>query len=429
MSKTAQPLISEPTTQQFILRQSSKEGAAIAALRGWIVVVAVFLTHGVLLGSTWALGAIALQLQDPLGLSREGIGLIMGLAFGGIYLGAPISGALADRFGTRAVCIAGMAVLSATFYLGSLATEAWQAIVAFGGGIGLAIGLVYSPGISAIQTWFSARRALATGVASCGLGIGALVIVPWVEAVASASGWQQAVASLAVLSAATGLMATPWISMAPDAGPSGKRFAAKVALRDLILTRRFLLLGGSTALGGFIILSAMAHMAASAVDRGIGSAEAASLVALAGIASIPARVLAGALGDRFGRTRVLAATYFGLSASYALWFVADGLWLFWAFAIVYGAANGASVVMRPAATADYYEGPRLASMIGVTFLTSFAGAVAGPLLFGLGHDVFGSYEAAQLVAVAIGLTTAVMVLQLDRETREQSVRPTKARTA
>lgn len=409
------PMRTARTEAAILKRTAEKVGAS--ASRGWIVVAAVFLIHGVLFGCTWALGAIALHLQEPLDLSREGIGLIMGLAFGGIYLGAPISGMLADRFGARSIAIVGMTVLAACFYLGSHAAEGWQAIAVFGGGIGVAMGLLYSPAIAAIQTWFSARRALATGIASCGLGIGALVIVPSVEAVASTAGWQQALILMSAMAAAIGLLAAPWITLAPNADRPGQRSAAKVPLGELVMTRRFLLLGGSTALGGFIILSAMAHMAASAMDRGIGSEQAAGLVALAGIASIPARVLAGAMGDRFGRTRVLAATYLALSASYALWFVADGLWLFWLFAAVYGIANGASVVMRPAATADYYEGPRLATMIGLTFLTSFVGAVAGPLLFGLGHDAFGSYEVAQVAAIAVGPSAAAMVWQLDHDTR------------
>jgi MFS family permease len=389
---------------------------------GWVVVAAVFLSLGTLFGCTYALAAIAVNLEKALGLTRDGSGLILGLAFGGIYLGAPVSGALADRFGVRGVAVAGMAVLTSAFYLGSFATEPWQAIALFGGGIGIAMGLLYGPAMASIQTWFQTRRALATGLACCGMGAGSLAFVPWIETIARTVGWQQAVLVMAFLCGLVGLLATPWITWPPK--PAGNRpkasqkpDAAKASVRSLISTRRFLLLGGSSALGGFVMLTAMAHMAASAIDRGIGPAQAAGLVALTGLVSIPARVLAGAMGDRFGRTRVLAWVYAFLGVSYAAWLFADGLWLFWAFAALYGAAYGAAVVLRPAATADHYEGPRLATMVGITYLTSFAGAVGGPVLYGIIREAHGDYGLAQATSVAICLLAAALVWKLNAETR------------
>jgi MFS family permease len=386
--------------------------SAAQVYRPWITVVAVFWTLGTLFGCTYALAAIAVSLETALALSRDGIGLIMGLAFGGIYIGAPISGALADRFDVRGIAVAGMVVLATAFYLGSLTEEPWQAIAVLGGGIGVAMGLLWSPSIAAIQTWFTARRALATGIACCGMGLGTLLIVPWIEESARLDGWRSAFVLMAMVSAGAGVLAAPWIVWGPQHSGRGKAKPGgpqKVSVRSLVSTRRFLLLGGSTALGGFVMLTALSHMAASAVDQGIGSAEAAGIVAVAGLASIPARILAGFLGDRFGRTRVLAGVYVFLGASYALWLMSDGLWLFWAFAALYGAAYGAAVVMRPAATADHYEGPHLATMVGVTYLTSFVGAVSGPVLYGVIRDTYGDYAIGQIASVLICLFAAALV--------------------
>ena len=62
---------------------------------------------------------------------------------------------------------------------------------------GVGFGLMYIPGVVASQEHFTRRRALATGIAVCGTGVGTLVLPPIVEHFIILFGWRGAMRCLA----------------------------------------------------------------------------------------------------------------------------------------------------------------------------------------------------------------------------------------
>jgi len=55
----------------------------------------------------------------------------------------------------------------------SIATEYWQIMLAQGFCVGIGAGCVFVPGVSILPTYFSTRKALATGIATSGSSLGA----------------------------------------------------------------------------------------------------------------------------------------------------------------------------------------------------------------------------------------------------------------
>jgi len=55
---------------------------------------------------------------------------------------------------------------------------------------GLGISLIYLPSIVIISVYFERRRALATGMAVCGTGVGTIVFAPLVEFLSELYGWR-----------------------------------------------------------------------------------------------------------------------------------------------------------------------------------------------------------------------------------------------
>lgn len=86
--------------------------------------------------------------------------------------------------------IAGSALAGASFVVAFFATSIEFLYVFIGvlGGIGF--GLVYVPAVVAVGFYFEKRRALATGIAVCGSGIGTFVLAPLTTWLLEQYGWR-----------------------------------------------------------------------------------------------------------------------------------------------------------------------------------------------------------------------------------------------
>ena len=100
-------------------------------------------------------------------------------------------------------------------------------------GIGIGVGLVYVPSVGAVQPWFSANRAFASGLAVAGIGAGnfagPLLAAWWIERF----GWRGAYLALAVFVLVLGGAARPLRSGkgAPDDPGSADGIPLSAALR------------------------------------------------------------------------------------------------------------------------------------------------------------------------------------------------------
>lgn len=97
----------------------------------------------------------------------------------GFYLIAgPFASALANRWGFRVVTIIGAVITSACFALAQFAPSIECLWIVYGvlGGIGFSF--IYIPSVIIVGYYFERWRALATGIAMCGSGVGTFVMAP-----------------------------------------------------------------------------------------------------------------------------------------------------------------------------------------------------------------------------------------------------------
>lgn len=106
------------------------------------------------------------------------------------FIAGPFVSSLANKFGFRTVSIAGSVLASVSFAIGFFAMNVEFLYVFIGvlGGIGF--GLVYVPAVVAVGFYFEKRRALATGIAVCGSGIGTFVLAPLTTWLLENYGWR-----------------------------------------------------------------------------------------------------------------------------------------------------------------------------------------------------------------------------------------------
>ncbi|CAG2058210.1 unnamed protein product, partial [Timema podura] len=104
----------------------------------------------------------------------------------------PFVSALANRYGFRLVTILGSILGTVGFLASSFATDVEFLFVSYGiiGGIGF--GLIYVPAVITTGFYFERWRAIATGIAVCGSGIGTFVLAPFAVHLIEWYGWRGA---------------------------------------------------------------------------------------------------------------------------------------------------------------------------------------------------------------------------------------------
>src|SRR5574341_2322190 len=88
----------------------------------------------------------------------------------------------ADRYGARRVAAVGVACLVAALAVSAVADSLTVLYATYSLGLGLGVGLVYVPSVGAVQPWFTANRAFASGFSVAGIGAGnffAPLLVAW----------------------------------------------------------------------------------------------------------------------------------------------------------------------------------------------------------------------------------------------------------
>ncbi|KAF6032580.1 hypothetical protein EB796_009181 [Bugula neritina] len=98
----------------------------------------------------------------------------------GVYqLVGPIAGALVNAFGCRKVGIVGSIIAAIAFILSTFSKSIYVFQWTYGIMGGFGFGLMYLPAVIGVGFYFEKRRALATGIAVCGTGIGTFAMAPF----------------------------------------------------------------------------------------------------------------------------------------------------------------------------------------------------------------------------------------------------------
>lgn len=376
--------------------------------RAWPVVLGAGLGMATSL-QLYAYGASLLMpaIIEEFGWTRGQFSAVVGLAGLGAAL-HPLIGRLVDRIGVRPVVFTGTILLSAVF-LGLAAMPASLAIffllslsktVVAGATNGI-------PHTRAIASWFETNRGLALSVALTTLPLVGAVFVPPFRMVVDAYGWRVGLVVIAGLGSLLGLPVmiltlkerrgtTPKNGPRPI-DPTLDGFTVQEGLRKpqlWILGLAMILLNVP---GGGLML----HMGSMIGEHGFSRANTALLISIYPLSVIVGRLGGGLLLDRLPPTIVAAV----MSALPALGYAA-----FWAsgadmsFALAAAAVGFAGIqqgaefdllaffVARYLGLKAYGFLYALASMVG-TFTTA-----AGMYVFGMGHDLSGSYDPVLLAA-------------------------------
>ena len=376
---------------------------------GWVVVAAAFTLMFVGFAAAYSFAAFFTAFESEFGASRGDIALVFSVAAFVWFLSGAPAGVLADRYGVRRVAIAGVACIVVALAIAAFAGSLNVLYATYSIGLGLGVGLVYVPSIGAVQPWFSANRALASGIAVAGIGagnvVGPLLAAWWIDVF----GWRAAFLGLALFALALGGAAALAIRNKPRASAGA---AEGIALRAALRTTPFWLIFASLFLSCIGLFIPMVHLGPYAVDAGYTAAQGVALVSMIGLGSLLGRFTIGGPADRLGRIPALSAMYAGLGVMFVLWWTASAYWLLALFAVVFGICYGAYVALLPTIVMDLYGARSLSGIIGCLYTGCGFGTLIGPWLAGAAYDALGSYNVPILAAAVVSFLAALSVAPL-----------------
>ncbi|PYN58640.1 MAG: MFS transporter [Candidatus Rokuibacteriota bacterium] len=382
---------------------------------GWVIVGVGIVVTCVGFGAMASLSVFLQPMAQAMGWSRTGIATAALLNFLCMGAGAFVWGALSDRFGTRAVVLTGGLLLGLGLVTASRATTLGEFQLLFGVIVGVASGSFYAPMTATTARWFTRHRSLAVALVSAGLSVGSTIMAPLAGWLISSYGWRTA---MLVIGDVVWLVIVPTallVRNAPVAPPVAGAAAAAAAGPELTVaqalrTPQF----AAIALTYFACCATHAgpifHMVTHVIDQGISAMTAATVLSVAGLASLSGKIVCGLVADRVGAKRVLVAGLALQAVAVSLYLVTRELAGFYGVALVFGFAYGGVMPLYAILVREYFGERTMGATFGAVALTSTLAMALGPVAGGWLYDAFGSYFWMFVGSVGIGVGAVAIAL-------------------
>src|SRR5690349_19698580 len=113
---------------------------------------------------------------------------------------SPALGRLMDRYGPRVQMELGVLCVAGGLFLAPFVRQPWHLYLTPGvlAG-GRSVCLAYAGQSFCLPNWFVRRRGLALSLAFAGVGLGSIVVLPWMQAMIARDGWRTACRTLGVV--------------------------------------------------------------------------------------------------------------------------------------------------------------------------------------------------------------------------------------
>lgn len=391
---------------------------------GWVVLaLSTLVVFGSLGLARFGYTLVLPAMQKGLGFENTGAGFLATANLAGYLALAVAGGALAARFGPRAMITLGLAVVGLGMLFTGLANS-FPAVAAWRALTGIGSGASNVPVMGLLASWFATnRRGMAAGIAVTGSSIALITASPLVPNVLAAygpDGWRACWFIFG--STALVLACTSWVFLrntpvergltAVGEVPTGRRSvtAKAQALRWGTVYRSPVVwhLGLVYVAYGFSYIIYMTFFAKVLIaEGGYSQDQAGRVFMLMGWFSLLCGLLWGTVSDRVGRRAALVSVYLVHTVSFslfALWQAPPGFIL---SAALFGLSAWSIPAIMAATCGDAF-GSRLAPA-ALGFVTMFfgIGQAVAPSIAGAMADSLGSFRPAMLLAAGVALCGAI----------------------
>jgi sugar phosphate permease len=397
---------------------------------GWIILaMGTLVVFGSLGLARFGYTVVLPAMQTALKMNNTQAGALATANLVGYLALSAIGGALAVRYGPRAVITAGLTLCGVSLLLTASATGVvdagvWRALAGIGSGASNV------PVMGLIGAWFAPRRrGLASGVAVVGSSIGIIFlgpVVPRLLSVYGDDGWRicwVVFGGVTLLLALAGFLILRNHPSDKGLNPLGADPGTPVVARrkesprwgDVYRSRVVWLVGLVYVAFGFSYIIYMTFFTKCLISEGGYTQKAAgNLFMMMGWFSLLCGLIWGSLSDVIGRRSALALIYLIHGVAFSLFAVWPSPTGFTLSAILFGLSAWSIPAVMAAICGDIL-GPSLAPA-GLGFITLFfgIGQAVAPSIAGALADAASSFFPAFLLAAAVALLGALGSLFLHK---------------
>ena len=385
-----------------------------------ITLIAACVVVLISLGIRQTFGLFFMDFKDDLGISLTEAGLSIGLQMLMWGLTGPIFGAIADKYGGhKAIALAFVFFIAGIYFLyaGPNTGIFFQIDMGILVGIGLG-GTAISIPMAIVGKHFplsnrTIAMSLVTAIGSFGYFLSPLLTTYSL----SENGWQ--ITLIAFLIALFIGLIVSYFVRSPSLEQSietPNSQSTLEAIKEAFASKSYILLVSGFFVCGFHITLVGTHVPTYVIDRGLESWTAAAILSLIGLFNIFGSLLSGYLSTKISKKIILSFIYSlrGLSIILFIFLPASNI-----NAFIFGASFGflwlSTVPATSGIVAHMFGTKYLGLLYGIVFLSHQIGSFFGAYLGGLFHDLYGSYDYAWYLAIALSIFAAIIHLPIKEE--------------
>jgi len=401
---------------------------------GWWVVAATCAVNAIGGGVYfYGFSVFFLPIKAALNLSSASTSLIFSLSRAEGAVEGPIAGYLIDKFGPRIMLTIGAIIVAIGYILLSQVNSFLWFLTIYLGIISLAFNATFSGSTMAVvNNWFIRRKGLAMAVSIAAYSLGGAIIAPLLAFGIHHLGWRTTMALSGIMLAAVVVPFAQLLRSSPEAlglNPDGDSPRIKSELDNVELeplpssvdftvsealrTKSYWLLAIGTMLRTGTLGTLIVHFVPIMVWKGNSEQSAAVMLGIMAFLSIPMRIGIGWLGDRWSRSKMLAAGMALGAFSLMILQTANSLIQVWLFISVFSVVEGLSA-LNWALVGDYFGRKRFATLRGILSLVYSWGMIVMPIVAGAIFDRTSSYNNVIWIFIGMYICGTILFLVIQR---------------
>ncbi len=388
---------------------------------GWWIIAAALCFTFVMAGTGfYSFGVLLKPLMNEFGWSRgaasmaQSIYLLMA-AFAGFVVAK-----LVERHSVRKIMLLGAIIGGTSWLLVSLTFSLWYMYIMYvfvGLGLGGGAGLI--PAVVVVSNWFSKRRGTAIGIATAGVALGAMILVPSIGFIAENFGWRMSYLFMGLLVLIVDVPLALFlvkdhpadVGLLPDGDDPSTVSGAVSGVVHSGHTRAYggaaqevqsswlkslplygLCLGFTLAQVGE--MSIVTHEIPFITDMGISATAAAAALGITGGVGGIGKVVFGWLTDKIS-SRYVTIVCFGIQLIGLLILMQTrSMVMIWLFVALFGFGMGGMPTLMPLAVTELFGMASFGVIYGFVHFIVIGVSTIGPPFAGFIYDATGSYAFA-----------------------------------
>ena len=370
-------------------------------------------------------GMFFMDFNLDLGISNTEFGLAIGIQMLGWGLSGPIFGAIADKYGGhKAISLAFVFYIVGIYFLYAGPNTGIYFQISLGVLVGIGCGgTAISIPMSVVGKHFPlSNRTIAMSLVTAVGSFGYFLSPLFTNYSLTNNGWVDTLFIFMIFLTFGFIIA--FFVRSPNLSESAEKSYQQTtfeALKEAFKTKSYVLLTAGFFVCGFHITLVGTHVPKYVIDRGLDDWTAAMILSLIGFFNIIGSLLSGYLSTKMSKKIILSGIYLLRGVSICLFIFTPPSTI---SSIIFGASFGflwlSTVPATSGIVAHIFGTKYLGLLYGLVFLSHQIGSFFGAYLGGLFYDLYGSYDYAWYLAIALSIFAGLIHLPIKEKAIERT---------